>query len=54
MFDYEAFQILRIYIVGKPILQAKWSGEKFYHLWNLPKKILLDWPHLETNANYFI
>jgi hypothetical protein len=35
-----------VLLVGKPILQAKWSGEKFYHLWNIPQKIPFDWPHL--------
>jgi len=28
-------------LVGKPILQAKWSEENFYHLWNIPKTFLL-------------
>ncbi len=26
-------------LVGKPILQAKWSGEIFYHLSNLPQQV---------------
>ncbi len=39
-------ELIYMILVGKPILQAKWSEKKFYHLWNIPQKIPFDWPHL--------